>query len=164
MVRRVTGPTGLDWKIKRLVVPTGFLPLTRGDVLAAGTPRRTIVGGMDRQVQDAVGAPTGPLPLGFLFIPLWLPLIPIVLLLRKARIVSWTVEARAYPWGRRYPPIVLAYLVRGGDEAKAAVEELTAALARGDGAPELVGAVKIGQQASPHDRGAPIVSHKSKRF
>jgi hypothetical protein len=62
---------------------------------------------MSRQVPDASTAPTGPVPLGFLLVPLMLPLVPVVLLLRRLRLLPRTIEARAHPWGRRYPPIVL---------------------------------------------------------
>jgi hypothetical protein len=152
MARRVTGRDGLDWRIKRLVVPTGFKPMSRTELLDTATPRRTSVEGMDRRVPDAFFAPTGPLPLGFLFFPFLflLPLVPLVLLLRRLRILRWTVEARTHPWGRRYPPIVLTYVIRGGLEALAAVDELE-------------GAVKIRQQASPH-HGIPVVTHGGKRF
>jgi hypothetical protein len=59
MARRVTGRDGLDWRIKRLVVPTGFKPMSRTELLDTATPRRTSVEGMDRRVPDAFFAPTG---------------------------------------------------------------------------------------------------------
>jgi hypothetical protein len=59
------------------------------------------------------------------------------------RLLPWTVEARTHPWGRRYPPIVLAYQVRGRDEAAAAIAELVAALARGSGGPVLHGCERV---------------------
>jgi len=116
MKRTVVGPSGLHWTVKRLIVPTGMRPLSRTDMLDAAAPRRTVVQGMSRQVPDATGGPTGPLPLGFLLVPLVLPLIPIVLFFRWLRLLPWAIEARTYPWGRRYPPIVLTYAVRGGEE------------------------------------------------
>jgi hypothetical protein len=115
---------GLSWTVKRLIVPTGMRPLTRTDMLDVASPRRTTVDRMSRQVPDAVGASTGPVPLGFLLVPLVLPFLPLVLLLRHIRWLPWTIEARAHPWGRRYPPIVLTYAVRGGEETRRAFGQL----------------------------------------
>ena len=61
--------------------------------LAARAAGRTIVEGMDRRVPDATSAPTGPIPLGFLFTPLALVFLPLVLLLRRVRWLPWTVGA-----------------------------------------------------------------------
>lgn len=156
MKQTVVAPNGLHWKVKRLLVPTGLRPLSRTDMLDAATPRRTVVEGMSRQVPDAFGAPTGPLPLGFLFLPLALVLVPPVLLARRARLLPWTIEARTHPWGRRYPPVVLTYAVRGGEESRRAFGQLIEALARGEGSPIIDGAEKFGQPGQPH-RGVPVV-------
>ena len=157
MKQTVVDPSGLRWTVKRLIVPTGMRPLSRTEVLDAATPRRSTVEGMSKQVPDAVMAATGPLPLGFLFLPLLLPLVPFVLLLRRLRWLPWTIEARSYPWGRRYPPIVLSYAVQGGDETKRAFDQLVEALARGDGAPVIDGAEKFAQPSQPHTHGGPEV-------
>jgi hypothetical protein len=122
MRQKVAAPNGLHWVVKRLIVPTGMRPLTGTEMLDAATPRRTVVDGMSRQVPDASNAPTGPVPLGFLLFPLVLPLVPVALLLRRLRLLPW-IEARTYPWGRRYPPIVLEYLVRGGPETRRAFDQ-----------------------------------------
>lgn len=156
MKQRVVAPNDLRWTVKRLIVPTGLRPLTRTDMLDVATPRRTVVHGMSRQVPDAYGAWTGPLPLGFLLVPLALPLVPIVLLLRRWRVLPWTIEARAHPWGRRYPPIVLTYAIRGGDESRRAFGRLVEALERGEGAPVIDGAEKLEQPRQPHS-GPPVV-------
>jgi hypothetical protein len=156
MKQTVLGPSGLHWTVKRLIVPTGMRPLTRTDMLDVASPRRTTVDGMSRQVPDAVMAPTGPMPLGFLLVPLVLPFLPLVLLLRHIRLLPWTIEARAHPWGRRYPPIVLTYAVRGSEETHRAFGQLVEALARGDGSPVIDGAEKLNQQNQPHD-GPPVV-------
>jgi len=152
----VDAPNGLRWTVKRLIVPTGMRPLTRTDMLDVATPRRTVVDGVSRQVPDAYGAWTGPLPLGFLLVPLVLPLVPLVLLLRRMRLLPWTIEARAHPWGRRYPPIVLSYAIRGGDESRRAFDQLVEALANGDGSPVIDGAEKLGEARQPHS-GPPAV-------
>ena len=157
MKQKVVAPNDLRWTVKRLIVPTGMRPLTRTDMLDAASPRRTVVHGMSRQVPDAMGAWTGPLPLGFLLVPLVLPLVPIVLLLRRWRWLPWTIEARAHPWGRRYPPIVLTYAIRGGDESRRAFGQLVDALERGEGAPRIDGAEKLGQARQPHSGAPPVV-------
>ena len=157
MRQTVDAPNGLRWKVRRLIVPTGMRPLTRTDTLDAASPRRTVVEGVSRQVPDAVSAWTGPLPLGFLFLPLLLPLVPVVLLLRRARLLPWTIEAQTYPWGRRYPPVVLTYAVRGGDETRRAFGQLVEALARGEGAPVIDGAEKFDQPRQRHSHDGPSV-------
>jgi hypothetical protein len=157
MKQKVAAPNGLRWTVKRLIVPAGMRPLTRTDVLDAAAPRQTVVEGMSRHVPDGMGAWTGPLPLGFLLVPLLLPLVPLVLLLRHVRLLPWTIEARTHPWGRRYPPVVLTYAVRGDAESRRAFGELVEALARGEGAPIISGAEKLGQPRQAHD-GPPLVS------
>jgi hypothetical protein len=164
MRQTVVAPDGLRWTVKRLIVPTGMRPLTRTEMLDAAAPRRTVVEGMSRQVPDAVGAATGPLPLAFLLVPLALPLVPFALLLRRARMVPWTIEARTYPWGRRFPPIVLTYAVRGGDETRRAFEQLVEALARGDGAPVIDGAELFAQARGPHSGAAVVGSSGPQQF
>jgi hypothetical protein len=154
-VRKVTSPTGLDWTVKRLVVPVGMRSLSPTEILDAATPRRTVVDGVPGRVPDAFGSATGPLPLGFLLLPVTLPFLPIVLLLRWRRLLPWTVEARTYPWGRRFPPIVLSYEIRGHAEALRAVQQLAEALARGDGAPVIQGAERIGEPRAVHDGSDP---------
>lgn len=149
--RKVTDPDRLDWTVKRLIVPNAFRPLSRTDILDAATPRRTHVDGVSGSVPDAFSGVTGPLPLTALLSLLMLPVVPLVLVLRYARIVRWTVEARTYPWGRRYPPIVLSVLVRGNRESSAAVEQIADALARGEASPRLTGAEFISQSRSTHD-------------
>jgi hypothetical protein len=156
MKQTVVAPNDLRWTVKRLIVPTGLRPLSGTDMLDAATPRRTVVHGISQQVPDAMGAWTGPLPLGFLFLPLVLPLVPLLLLLRRLRWLPWTIEARTYPWGRRYPPVVLTYAIRGGEESIRAFGQLLEALARGEGAPVIDGAEKLGQAREPHS-GVPVV-------
>jgi hypothetical protein len=157
MRQTVVAPNGLRWTVKRLIVPTGMRPMSRTEMLDAAAPQRTVVEGMSHQVPDAMSAWTGPTPLGFLLVPLLLPLVPLALLLRRVRLLPWTIEARTYPWGRRYPPMVLTYAVRGGEETGRAFGQLVEALARGDGAPIIEGAEKYGQPGQPHSRSGPPV-------
>ena len=123
----LVGPSGLHWRVRLLTLPSALRPHPPSEILALADPA------------------TGwtPLPLGVLFAGLALPLLPLVLFLRFLRLLPWTVEARAYPWGRRYPPIVLAYEVRGREEAIAAIRELATALARGSGGPALPGCERV---------------------
>ena len=149
-MRKVADPSGLQWKVKRLVLPIGMRPLSPTEMLDAATPRRTVVDGVPGRLPDAVMAPTGPLPLGFVLLPLVLPFLPFVLLLRAVRVLPWTVEARAYPWGRRFPPIVHSYEIRGRDESLRAVGLLAESVARGDGSPVILGSQNIRQPRSVH--------------
>lgn len=162
-VRKIESPNGLQWTVRRLVVPHAMRPLDRIGMLDAATPRRTVVDGMSGRVPDAFGAWTGPLPLGVLFLPLALPLLPLVLLLRWLRLLPWTIEARAHPWGRRFPTIVFAYEVRGHAEALHVLDEVAAALARGDGAPEVPGAESIRGPRSAQG-GGPAVAERSAKL
>ena len=155
-MRTVTSRNGLRWSVKRLIVPNAMRPLSRYDLLDAAAPRRTTVDGMSSRVPDAMGASTGPLPLGFLFTLAMLPLVPIVLVLRALRLLPWTIEARAYPWGKRYPPVVLAYAVRGRAESARALDALTEALGRGEGSPAIAGAERIRESSGPGG-GRPVV-------
>jgi len=123
----VVGPTDLRWEVRRLTLPSAMRPHPPSEILALADPA------------------TGwtPLPLGVLLAGLALPFLPLILLLRSLRVLPWTVEARTYPWGRRQPPIVFAYEVRGREEAAAALAELAAALAQGSGAPALYGCERV---------------------
>jgi len=123
----VVGPTDLLWKVRLLILPSAMRPHPPSEILSLADPS------------------TGwtPLPLGVLLAGLALPFLPLVLLLRSLRVLPWTVEARTYPWGRRHPPIVFAYEVRGRDEAAAAIAMLATALERGSGGPELPGCERV---------------------
>lgn len=123
----VVGPTDLRWQVRLLILPSAMRPHPPSEMLALADPA------------------TGwtPLPLGVLLAGLALPFLPLVLFLRRLRLLPWTVEARTYPWGRRHPPIVLAYEVRGRDEAATAVAQLASALARGSGGPVLPGCERV---------------------
>jgi hypothetical protein len=150
-VRKVTSPDRLEWTVKRLVVPAAMRPPGPIDTMEAATPRRTAVDGMPGTVRDAFFGVTGPMPLGALLVVFLLPFLPAVLLLRRLGLLRWTIEARTYPWGRRYPPVVLTYAIRGGDAALTAVDRLADALVRGDGAPVLADAEFISQTRVTHD-------------
>ncbi len=162
MKQTVLDPSGLRWTVKRLIVPSGLRPLSRTDLVDAAAPRRTVVEGMSRQVPDAIGAASGPLPLGFLLLPLALPFVPVALLLRRLRLLPWTIEARAYPWGHRYPPIVFAYAVVGGAETRRAFTQLVDGLERGDGSPVVDGEA-LRQPRQPHAADSSVVGTSGPR-
>jgi hypothetical protein len=123
--RKVVGPDGLHWTVKRLMVPVG-MRVAMSEVLDDAAPRRY-----------------APTPLGFVLMLPLLPFLPLIVLLRTRGRIPWLLEARTYPWGRRYPPVVLRYEVRQHDYADWALDQLVDGLERGDGAPVLLGAERI---------------------
>ncbi len=80
---------------------------------------------------------------GVLWCLLTLPILPLVLFLRRVGVCSWTIEARARPWGRRGPPMLLVYSVKGKERSETTLRELAAALERGEGAPTIPGAERL---------------------
>jgi len=124
---KVVGPDGLHWRVRLLILPSGMRPYPPSELLGLADPSNGWTA----------------FPLGVLVAPLALPLLPLVLLLRRLRLLPWTFEARTYPWGRRYPPVVLTYQVRGREEAVAGIAELAAGLARGSGGPVLPGCERV---------------------
>jgi hypothetical protein len=124
----VTGPDGLEWTVRRLLLPLAMRPYTPSEMAELSHPDREMA---------------GALPLGFLAVPVLLPFLPLVLLCRALRLIPWTIEARTYPWGKHFPAVVLAYAVRGRHETELAVKDLAAALERGDGGPVVHGAERI---------------------
>jgi hypothetical protein len=125
---KVTGPDGLEWTVRRLVLPFAMRPHLGSEMMDLSPPEHEVA---------------AALPLGFVVVPILLPFLPVVLLFRVLRLLPWTIEARTYPWGRRFPPIVFAYEVRGRDETELCLKELAAALERGDGAPIVRGAERV---------------------
>jgi hypothetical protein len=123
----VVAPNGLDWRVRLLTLPSAMRSYPPTELLGLADPSNGWT----------------EFPLGVLLVPFALPFLPLVLLLRRVRLLSWTIEARTYPWGRRYPPVVLTYAVRGREEAVAAIAELAAALARGSGGPVLPGCERV---------------------
>jgi hypothetical protein len=125
---QVAGPDGLEWTVRRLLLPRAMRPHPPSELVELAHPSNEVV---------------AALPMGFLVAPLALVFLPFVLLGRALRLLPWTIEARTYPWGRRVPPILFAYEVRGREETERAMGELAAALARGDGAPTVPGAERV---------------------
>jgi hypothetical protein len=134
---KVSAPNNLEWKVKRQLLSDWMRPI--GLETAArpyrGGPPDSLVGG------GGLGLPA--LVFGLLWLLATLPVLPLVLLLRRLGLVPWTLEAVTRPWGRRGPATVLRYHVRGRREVEVALADLVAKLERGDGAPIVVGAERI---------------------
>jgi hypothetical protein len=141
MKTTVTGPDGLEWTVKRLLLPVGMQAPGLADIIGKGT----LPAAPNKQAPRlATVGVTGPGPFGGVFIfLLGLPLIPFVLALRALRWLPWTIEAKTYPWGRRVPPVILHYEIDGRAEADRAIADLVAGLMRGDGAPVVAGALRV---------------------
>jgi len=72
------------------------------------------------------------------------PALVATLPLRYAGVMSWRVEAVAFPQGRRSLPLVTAWQVKGRrKELKIVVDEIAAALERGDTNPQVQGASPV---------------------
>jgi hypothetical protein len=124
----VTGPTGLTWTVRRRLFSVGMLPHSS----------KAALGSADLFFESGV-----PPVAGVFLLPFVLPFLPLVLVLRMLRLLPWTIEARTYPWGKKLPPIVHAYEVRGKEEAERAMRDLAAGLASGDGAPDIPGTERV---------------------
>jgi len=135
--REVRAPDGLTWRLRRLVVPMWMRPIT---------PASATIEYAEAARSGAMGAGryAGPAVLfGLIWSVAALPLLPGVLALRRLGVVPWTVEAKARPWGRRGPPIVLLYSVRRPAAVADVLDSLARALERGDGAPLVEGAERV---------------------
>lgn len=136
--RRVVGPDGLEWRIRRLILPGWMRPI---GLWAAAAPYYETTSLSAPRGGSGYAGPA--IVFGLLWCLLALPLLPLVLLLRKLGFSAWTVEAHARPWGRRGPPMVLLYQVTGRENAEVVLRGLAAALERGEGAPVIPGAERI---------------------
>jgi hypothetical protein len=73
-----------------------------------------------------------------------LPFLPLVIVLRNRGVLPWTINAVTRPWGRKGPPTILRYHVRGpAAVVERAMDELVRKLELGDGAPVVAGAERI---------------------
>ena len=136
--KKVSAPNNLEWSVKRQLLSDWMRPLRPEDAArqwAHGTPDG-LTGGSPRLAPHA-------LIFGALWTLVTLPVLPIVLLLRRQGLLPWTITAITRPWGRRGPATVLRYHVRGKSQADAALEHLVKRLEAGDGAPVLPGAERL---------------------
>jgi hypothetical protein len=146
----------LNWTVRLVWTPTAIRPIGPKQIYEGhvGT-------GIDQTLPlDAFsrgdvslgrgGTPTGygivVLPLSVLvFLVFVIPVMLVVLPLRYARVLPWTIEAITYPWGKHGgPPDVLWWRVKGRHgELERVVDEIAAALGRGETAPVVAGAVRV---------------------
>jgi hypothetical protein len=135
---KVSAPNNLEWTVKRLVLPDWMRPIRMESVARqyAHGPADGLMGGSPK-----LGLPA--MLFGVVWMLATLPFLPLVLLLRRAGLVPWTLQAVTRPWGRRGPATVLRYHIRGSREVELALADLVAKLERGDGAPDVVGAERI---------------------
>jgi hypothetical protein len=120
----------LNWVVRRVWFPEAIRPIG---------PRQIFEGSV-----GGGAAQTGTFAVLFspvVFLILVIPTMLIVLPLRYARVLSWEVEAVARPWGKRAPAILRRWRVRGRSaELRRVVDEIAAALERGEDQPQIVGA------------------------
>ncbi|MCW2976331.1 MAG: hypothetical protein JWM06_1612 [Actinomycetia bacterium] len=120
----------LDWTIRRLWLLDGLRPV-----------------GL-RELDARARQPLLFTAWTFLFSPLFsviaaIPTMIVILPLRFAGLASWEVRAQARPWGRRGPPEIVRWRVKGWHESAQAVEDVAAALERGERQPQIAGAVRV---------------------
>jgi hypothetical protein len=77
----VIGPTGLEWRVRILRMPSALKPHPPSELIAHADP--------------AYG--WTPLPVGIVLAALALPFFPLVVLLRALGLIRWELEARTYP-------------------------------------------------------------------
>ena len=135
MKRKVHAAKGnLDWTVRLVWVPTAIRPVGPRQILeGSATPG-----------QRRSGAGVLVIPFSLLvFLIFVVPVMAIVLPLRYARVLAWRVEATAYPWGRKSEALVMRWKAKGRkDELQRVVDEIAAALERGDNNPQIAGAVR----------------------
>lgn len=132
MRRRVhSSSNNLDWTVRRLWLPEALRPSGIRQLDAPGPAQLTLF-----------------TSLGFIFSPLFslvaaVPAMLVLLPLRFAGHASWEVRAEARPWGRRGPPEIMRWRVKGWHGSAQAVEDVAAALERGETQPQIAGAVRV---------------------
>lgn len=110
----------LDWTVKRLMVVQR--PLSPEQAMASYGPR----GG--RASSGLAGPRENPTPLAAVIIDLLLfvvslALLPPLVALRRAGVLSYTIQARCRPWGRKGPPTVMRWKVKGHAESHRAFQQ-----------------------------------------
>ncbi|HXY85529.1 MAG TPA: hypothetical protein VEH52_08600 [Gaiellaceae bacterium] len=130
MKRRVhSSKNNLDWIVRVVWSPEAIRPIGVRQVYSGSVGR-----GANR---------TGAFGIVFslvLFLILVIPTVIVVLPLRYAGVMPWEVEAVARPWGRRGPATVMRWRVKGRSEVRRVVDEVAAALERGEDQPRIAGA------------------------
>jgi len=122
----------LDWVVRRVWVPEAIRPIG---------PRQVYEGsvGLGAVGTGGVGVVLSPI----LFVIFVIPTMLVVLPLRFARVMSWEVEAISHPWGKRAPAMLKRWRVKGrSEDLRRVVDEIAAALERGEDQPQVAGAVR----------------------
>ena len=142
MKAEVHSPDNLDWTVKRLTVVQR--PLTPEQAMATYGPRGgRASGGMAPLGPRGDATPLFAVIIDLLLFVLMLPPLPLVVALRRAGVLSFTIQARCRPWGRKGPPTVMRWKVKGDIESQRAFQEIVTALEQGSGAPTVAGAQRV---------------------
>jgi hypothetical protein len=123
----------LDWVVRLIWFPEAIRPIGSRQIyegsVAAGAGR---TGGL------------GVLFSWIFFLILVIPTMLVMLPFRYARAMSWEVEAVARPWGKHAPVMLQRWRVKGRSaELRRVVDEIAAALERGEDRPQVAGAVRV---------------------
>jgi hypothetical protein len=130
MRRRIhSDANNLDWTVRRLWLPEAVRPIGVRQVHSGATRGNDYAG---------VGVVVSPIFSLIFALPTMLVLVP----LRLMGKASWEIEATARPWGRMGPTHVRRWRVRGWSQSRQAVEEIAAALGRGEADVRLPGVTR----------------------
>ena len=139
-----SGKENLDWTVRRLWVV--HRPMSPAQALDEGVDR-AVSGyfpgrpGYQNFGNFAVGEMYTLAPVVDTLLSLaLLPFLPLVIVLRRWGVVSWTIQARCRPWGRHGPPVVLRWRVKGDAASRRAFDDIVSQLEQGSGAPVIAGA------------------------
>ena len=125
----------LDWVVRLRWLPEAIRPIGVRQIYAGHVGAG---GGID-QNSSLWGVLLSPL----ITLVVGLPVMAVMLPLRLAGVVSWEVEAIAWPWGKRGGPVmVMRWRVKGWSEAHRVVDDVAAALQRGETQPSIAGATR----------------------
>jgi hypothetical protein len=130
MRRRVHADSNnLDWTVRRLWLPEAVRPVSVRQVHSGAARANDYAG---------VGVLVSPIFSLIFALPTMLVLVP----LRLMGKASWEIEATARPWGRMGPVHVRRWRVKGWSQSRQAVEEIAAALGRGETDLQLAGVTR----------------------
>jgi hypothetical protein len=137
--RRVHAETNnLDWTIRLLWLPEAIRALGVRQIYSG----KVGPGGRIDQASAIWGVLLSPV----ISIVVGMPVMAVVLPLRFAGVMSWEVEAVAWPWGKRGgPATVMQWRVKGKgvDEPRRVIDDVASALERGETEPQIAGARRV---------------------
>ncbi|HEX3054539.1 MAG TPA: hypothetical protein VHP82_00190 [Gaiellaceae bacterium] len=136
MRRRVhAARDNLDWSVRLVWLPEAIRPIGARQIYSG----KVGVGGRFDQNTSLFGILLSPL----ITLVVGIPVMAILLPLRYAGVMAWEVEAITWPWGKRGgPATVMRWSIRGKGMSgiERIVEEIAAALERGETQPQVSGA------------------------